>query len=212
MKTILVQGDSITDCLRDRGNDANVGTGYALLVKSHLEFTNPEQYIFYNRGISGNRIVDVYAGIKADIINLKPDYMSILIGVNDVWHEVSVRNGVDADKFERIYGMLIEEIKEVLPNIEIVVMEPFCLRGTATDDSEDCPNKWEIFRSEVEKRAEKAKKVAEKYGLSFIPLQAKFDEAAKSTENSYWLSDGVHPTAAGHELIKREWLAEFEKH
>ena len=84
MKRILFQGDSITDCGRARENDAHVGTGYALLVKSQLGFENPGEYEFYNRGISGNRIVDLYARIKADIINLAPDYISILIGVNDV--------------------------------------------------------------------------------------------------------------------------------
>lgn len=101
MKTILFQGDSITDCGRSKEDNAQIGTGYALLVKSQLGFEKPNQYEFYNRGISGNRIVDVYARIKADIINLKPDYMSLLIGVNDVWHEIGANNGVDADKFEK---------------------------------------------------------------------------------------------------------------
>lgn len=78
MKTILFQGDSITDCGRSRDDNAQVGTGYALLVKSQLGFENPNQYQFYNRGISGNRIVDVYARIKADIINLKPDYIAMI--------------------------------------------------------------------------------------------------------------------------------------
>ena len=84
---ILFQGDSITDCGRSRENNINVGTGYALLVKSALGFEEPAAHEFLNRGISGNRIVDVYARIKKDIINLKPDVMSLLIGVNDVWHE-----------------------------------------------------------------------------------------------------------------------------
>ena len=65
-----------------------------------------------NRGISGNRIVDLYARIKSDIINLKPDYLSILVGVNDVWHERDAANGVSAPKFKKVYGMLLEELKE----------------------------------------------------------------------------------------------------
>lgn len=210
MKTILFQGDSITDCGRGRENFDCVGDGYPLLVKAQLGFEHPEEYDYQNRGISGNRIVDVYARIKADIINLKPDYMSILIGVNDVWHEVDVQNGVEAEKFEKIYCMLIEEIKEALPNIQIMILEPFCLRAVATENTEEKPNKWNIFRSEVKKRAEKAKAVAEKYNLIFVPLQEKFDEAAKNTENTYWLRDGVHPSAMGHELIKREWLKAFK--
>lgn len=209
MKTILFQGDSITDFGRNRQDPKGVGSGYAMLVKAALGFDNPSEYEFFNRGIGGNKIVDVYARIKSDIINLKPDYMSILIGVNDVWHGVDWDNGVDADKFEKIYCMLIEEIKEVLPNIQIMILEPFCLRAEATDNTEEVPDKWNVFSSEVKKRAEKAKKVAEKYNLTFIPLQDKFNEAARTVENAYWLYDGVHPTPMGHELIKREWLKAF---
>ncbi len=209
MKTILFQGDSITDCGRSRENSEKLGDGYPLLVKAELGYAYPEQYCFYNRGISGNRIVDVYARIKADIINLKPDYMSILIGVNDVWHEFGAQNGVSADKFEKIYCMLIEEIREALPDIQIVILEPFCLRAAATENTEEIPDKWNQFHSEVLKRAQKAKCVAEKYGLAFIPLQDKFDEAAKNTANEYWLVDGVHPTVMGHQLIKNAWMEVF---
>ena len=210
MKTILFQGDSITDCGRSREDNAQIGTGYALLVKSQLGFENPNQYEFYNRGISGNRIVDVYARIKADIINLKPDYMSLLIGVNDVWHEIGANNGVDADKFEKIYSMLIEEIKEALPELKIMILEPFCLKGSATEDTDTQPDKWNTFYTEVKKRAVKAKAVAEKYGLVYVELQDKFDKLAQTADNTYWLGDGVHPTPMGHEMIKREWLKAFE--
>ena len=211
MKTILFQGDSITDCGRSREDDGYVGTGYALLVKSQLGFKNPNQYQFYNRGISGNRIVDVYARIKADIINLKPDYMSLLIGVNDVWHEIEVNNGVDEDKFEKIYSMLIEEIKEALPELMIMILEPFCLKGSGTEDTDTQPNKWNTFYNEVKKRAAKAKAIAEKYGLVYVELQDKFEQLAQTAENAYWLADGVHPTSMGHEMIKREWLKAFKE-
>ncbi len=210
MKTILFQGDSITDC--GRGNSiSGFGDGYAMLVTAQLGFECPGEYTFYNKGISGNRIVDIYARIKEDIINLKPDYMSLLIGVNDVWHEFDRHNGVAAEKFEKIYDMLINEIKEELPNIKIVILEPFCLRASATENTEKDPDKWNIFSTEVKKRAEKARKIAEKYELPFITLQDKFDEVAKATENTYWLFDGVHPTLMGHELIKREWLKVFDE-
>lgn len=210
MKTILFQGDSITDCGRSREDNTQIGTGYALLVKSQLGFENPNQYEFYNRGISGNRIVDVYARIKADIINLKPDYMSLLIGVNDVWHEIGANNGVDEEKFEKIYCMLIEEIKEALPEVKIMILEPFCLKGQATEDTDTQPDKWNTFYAEVKKRAVKAKVVAQKYGLVYVELQDKFNKLAQTADNTYWLMDGVHPTPMGHELIKREWLKAFE--
>lgn len=209
MKTILFQGDSITDANRSRENDANAGIGYATLVKGELGFKYPNQYEMFNRGISGNRVVDVYARIKKDIINLKPDIMSILIGVNDVWHEVSRQDGVDADKYFKVYSMLIEEIKDALPDVKIMIMEPFVLKGSATEATEELPDRWNMFNIEVKKRAVKAKEIAEKFNLPFIPLQDKFDEAIKLAPSEYWLRDGVHPTTAGHELIKREWLKFF---
>lgn len=211
MKRILFQGDSITDCDRRREDDAHVGTGYALLVKSQLGVDHPGKFEYFNKGISGNRIVDLYARIKSDIINLNPDYISILIGVNDVWHEFGRHNGVDADKFEKIYCMLIEEIREKLPDVKIMIMEPFCLKGVGTQNTEEEPDKWNVFNAEVRKRAEKAKKVAEKYNLTFVELQNVFDKATEIIDDTYWLVDGVHPTAMGHQLIKREWMKAFEK-
>ena len=211
MKTILFQGDSITDCGRARDNSGYVGNGYPLHIKAKLGFEYPGEYNFYNRGVSGNRIVDVYARIKADIINLSPDYMSLLIGVNDVWHEIPGKNGVDAEKFEKIYGMLIEEIKQALPNIKIMLLEPFCLKGPATEDCEAIPDKWQQFRGGVEERAAKVKLIAERYGLTFVPLQELFDKATQKAEPTYWLADGVHPTDMGHQLIMNEWLKGFQK-
>lgn len=201
MKTVLFQGDSITDAGRSREDARMLGTGYPLLVKAELSFENPGEYDFLNYGISGNRIVDLYARMKSDIINIKPDVMSILIGVNDVWHEFHESpNGVDADKFYKIYKMLIEEIKEALPDVKIMILEPFTLKGRGNE------NYWDEFNAEVAKRAKMAKRIAEEFNLKFIPLQEKFDEAAKCVGNDYWLGDGVHPQTAGHELIKREWI------
>ncbi len=205
MKTILFQGDSITDAGRSRDNDNDRGTGYPTLVSAELGFKYPGEYKFINRGISGNRIVDLYARIKCDFINIKPDYLTILIGINDVWHELGGRNGVDNKKFFKVYCDLIEEIKAMLPDVKIFILEPFVLEACATED------KYNVFRKETEMRAVSAKVVAEKYGLTFIPLQEKFDKATEKAEPSYWLGDGVHPTAAGHELIAKELVAALEK-
>ncbi|MBQ7225574.1 MAG: SGNH/GDSL hydrolase family protein [Clostridia bacterium] len=203
---ILFQGDSITDADRSREDSTRLGRGYPLLVEAALGLEEPDKHEFINRGISGNRIVDLYARIKCDIINLKPDVMSILIGVNDVWHEIGESpNGVSADKFFKIYSMLIEEIKEALPSIKIMILEPFVLEACSTTEH------WEFFKTEVSKRAEAARKIAEKYSLPFIPLQTGFDELAKKAPNSYWLGDGVHPTAKGHEFIKSQWLKAFKE-
>lgn len=207
-KIIVFQGDSITDAGRGYEDDANTGRGYPTLVKARLGFDCPGQYTFYNRGVSGNRVVDVYARIKRDILNLRPDYLSILIGVNDVWHEIDIQNGVEAAKFERIYDMLITEIKEALPQVNIMILEPFVLKGAATCKAE-APERWNFFQTEVALRAAASRRVAQKHGLPFVELQSKLDAACEKAEPAYWLSDGVHPTPMGHELIAREWMKAF---
>lgn len=200
MIKFLFQGDSITDADRNRDNEGNYGLGYPNLTASELLCKYPGEYEFINKGVSGDRIVDLYARIKQDIINLKPDMMSILIGVNDVWHELNDKNGVAAPKFETIYSMLIEEIKEALPDIKIFILEPFVLKGSGTE------RYFDKFLADVKLHSQAAKNVAEKYGLVFIPLQEKFDEASKLMPPTYWAADGVHPTAAGHALIKEELI------
>lgn len=201
---ILFQGDSITDAGRSRSDEARLGYGYATLVEASLGLEEAGKHEFINRGISGNRIVDLYARIKADIINLKPDLISILIGVNDVWHELGENpNGVDADKFFKVYSMLIEEIKEALPDVKIIILEPFVLKGCSTIE------KWEYFEKEVPLRAEASRKIAEKYSLPFVELQKGFDELCEKAPEAYWLCDGVHPSAKGHEYIKSQWLKAY---
>ena len=209
-KIVLFQGDSITDARRSREHDNFPGYGYANMVMGTLGYKEPYQYRFFNRGVSGDRVVDLYARIREDMVNLKPDYMSILVGINDVWHEYTRKNGVDAEKFEMVYSLMIEELKQALPELKLFILEPFVLPGSATMNNEEHPARWDFFRSEVELRAKAAKRVAEKYNLPFVPLQEMFDKVnADAPEMGYWLRDGVHPTSAGHELIKREWLKAF---
>lgn len=210
-KLILFQGDSITDCNRKREEWGNLGAGYAGMAAGELGKKYPYEYTFLNRGIGGNRIVDLHARVRRDMINLKPDYMSILIGVNDAWHEYTQQNGVDAVKFERLYDMLIEELQRDLPDTKLMILEPFVLPGCKTDNNEEHPHRWEFFREEVALRAQAAKRIAEKYKIPFIPLQEIFNKAnADAPADGYWLLDGVHPSAAGHALIKKAWLDAFE--
>ncbi len=207
MKTFLFQGDSITDANRDDENQDNfgLGCGYAFLLASDIEKNRKGEIKFLNRGKSGDRITDVYARIKEDIINLKPDFMSILIGVNDVSHELTQDCGVAPEKFNKIYNMLIEEIKEALPEIKIIILEPFVLKGSATNEL------WAQFNCEVRKLAEVSRQVAEQFNLKFVPLQNKFDEASSDGDTRYWSVDGIHPTSAGHQIIKEELQKAIEE-
>ena len=150
---ILFQGDSITDCDRNRQIHIRQGFGYATMVQGQLGYECPGEYEFLNRGIGGNRIVDLYARIKADFINLKPDYASILIGVNDAWHEICWQNGVDVEKFEKVYTMLLEELLAACPDMKLFLMTPYVLEGSGTCNTEEQPNKWEVFKNDVYEKA-----------------------------------------------------------
>ena len=178
---ILFQGDSITDVGRNTNNGSpiSIGQGYPCLIASRLGADEPGKYEFVNRGISGNRIVDVYARIKADCWNHEPDLLSVLIGVNDVWHEFGGKNGVEANRFYNVYRMLVGDTKDRLPDIKMILMEPFVLKASATEGA------WDLFRSETEKRAEAVKRIAEEYDVTFLPLQEMFDKAAETVPASF---------------------------
>ena len=198
MKTILFQGDSITDALRSREVDHWLGIGYATMTAGKIGLDYPGMYKFLNRGVSGNRSTDLYARIKNDTINLKPDILTVLIGVNDVWHEVAHQNGVCAPKFEKILEMYLTEVKEALPDIQIFLLEPFVLKGPETEKD------FDEFAPEVALRADACKRIAGQMGLTFVPLQDKLSAFSEETGVEYVLRDGVHPSYVGHELISRE--------
>lgn len=204
MKRILMTGDSITDSGRNREALYDLGNGYPILIGSGLGYDYPGEYEFINKGISGNRSVDILARIKQDCINLKPDYISILMGINDVWHEINYQNGVETKKFEKIYDMIVEEILEALPSVKVFLLQPFVTHGTATDDN------YELFCQGAKEKAEATARIAAKYNLPVIDLQAEFDHAQEKAPATVWTGDGVHPTPAGHQVIARAWRRTFE--
>lgn len=205
MKTILFQGDSITDCGRNREDDTSLGSGYAAMVAGALGTKYPGEYQFLNRGISGNRSIDVYARISKDIINLKPDYMSLLIGVNDVWHGFSFRqSGISAKLFDRNCRMLLDETLEALPDLKIMLLGAFLTPGEVIEKY------GEDFLTEVCLRADVLHRIADDYHLPFVDLQAAFDKACTRAPAAYWTKEGVHPWAPGHGVIANEWLRTFE--
>lgn len=201
--TVLFQGDSITDCGRSRDNAqpnqyAALGYGYVNHVASHLLCERPGDGLkFYNRGISGNRVVDLYARWKVDAINLRPDLISILIGVNDTWHEYASRNGVEVDRYETVYRMLLELAQQQLPAVRLVLCEPFVLRCGVVEAA---------WVTEMKERQEVVRGLAKDFKADFVPFQQAFNTALAKAGPEYWTSDGVHPTAAGHSLMARTWL------
>ena len=201
---ILFQGDSITDWFRRGDRDDIMGSNYVTMIAGEMGRKFPEKYEFLYRGISGSRSVDILARMPKDIISLKPDVLSLLIVINDVWHR-TFDSGITPEQYEIVCNLLIKFVKEALPDIKIMILEPFVLKGSATAE------KWSFFKNETKLIAKAAKKVAKDNKLIFVPLQKRFDEAQKLTKEGYWLIDGVHPTAAGHYIIKEAWQEAFYK-
>ncbi|MBQ9482390.1 MAG: SGNH/GDSL hydrolase family protein [Clostridia bacterium] len=205
---ILFYGDSITDMGRNRDENAQeiwrYGSGYPFVVASELFRENPLKHTLLNRGISGNRIVDLYARLKEDVWNEQPDVLSILIGINDIWHEAAWKRGVDIERWERFYRMMIEDTLKRLPDLKIIICEPFVLYSPLIDDV------YAQLKG-VREYARVAEKLAAEYGLYFLPLQKKFDEAAAKYGVEPYLFDGVHPMIAGATLIADEWIKLFRE-
>lgn len=203
---ILFQGDSITDAGRytEVGTgvrDSSLGAGYVKLIANRLLCDSPEKnYEIINRGISGNRIVDLYARWKADCINLAPDILTILIGVNDTWHERGGQNGVEVPRYERFYRELIEWTLSALPNIKIILMTPFA--NPVNDHIAS-------FFPEVNERQEVVEKLAKEFSLPCVKLHEDFEAANARAPMEYWTPDGVHPSGAGHQMIADAWLKAF---
>ena len=210
---ILFYGDSITDMGRDRetsGSDfrrgMGLGHGYVSFVAAELLSQYPDRYEFINRGISGNRIVDLYARIKADCWNYNPDVVSILIGINDVYPQELENNGVELDRYEKVYRMLIEDTRAKLPNVKMILCEPFMVTESA---GEQDIIKWTCSPG-VRDYAATVRKLACEYGLPFVALQDMLTEKSAGHADCY-VFDGIHPTLAGAKLIAQEWLKVFEQ-
>jgi lysophospholipase L1-like esterase len=177
---------------------AGLGAGYPTLIAARLLCDRPEtEWNILNRAISGNRVVDLYARWKLDALNLKPDVLSIMIGVNDTWHEKANHNGVEVPRYARIYRELLEWTKTTLPAIKLVLLEPYVLNFGAVGDD---------WIAEIDARRKVVRKLAKDFDAILIPTQDILNKAAKRASKEYWLADGVHPLLAGHQLIADAWL------
>ena len=195
----LFQGDSITDCGRgDYENPYATGRGYPRLLEAELMARDGDCEVM-NCGIGGNRVVDLLARWKKDCLNLKPDVITILIGVNDVWHELGNHNGVSVPLFEEVYRILLRETFAALPDARLILMGAYVIPGLGIVPE------WETFTREVKARRDVTRRLAEEFHLDYVDLQEAFDEAQKRFPAAHWTGDGVHPTAAGHELIAQAW-------
>lgn len=202
--TILFQGDSITDAGREKQqqlpNSAwSFGNGYAMLAAANLLNSMPEKNLtLYNRGISGNKVFQLANRWDRDCLDLNPDVLSILIGVNDYWHLRDGNYDGTVEIYENDYVALLERTEAAFPDIKLVLCEPFYVLETSAVD--------ETWVEPMKEYQAAAKRVSEKFETLWVPFQTVFDEAVKHAPGAYWAGDGVHPSMAGAQLMAEAWL------
>jgi lysophospholipase L1-like esterase len=201
---LLFIGDSITDCDR-RSDPEHVGHGYARLVRDHLCAATPKDApLVINRGISGNKITDLQKRWQRDVIDERPDVLSIFIGINDVWHGLFPgRDGTTIDAFRAGYRDILTRTRDALSDCAVVLCEPTVIGAQVHADANDRLGPYVVAVHEM---------AGEFAGLvrAIVPLHIAFLVAGDARPDIAWTSDGVHPTSTGHMLIARAWLAATE--
>jgi lysophospholipase L1-like esterase len=199
---ILFQGDSITDGGRARtGNDYNhtMGQDYCYIIAAQLGALYPERNLnFINRGISGNTVNDLAARWQSDTLDLKPNILSILVGVNDTL--IGEPKGETIEQYEQVYDKLLADTLAALPGVKIVLCQPFLLPVGGHK------NTYESESAEIKKHQEVVARLADKYHFPEVLFQQAFNDACQKAPAEHWSWDGVHPTYAGHGLMVQEWL------
>lgn len=186
---ILFQGDSITDGNRGRDQDPNhiLGHGYAYIIAARHGAAFPEAGLeFLNRGVSGNTVAELEGRWKADTLDLHPDVLSVLVGINDYWH------GVAPERYEETFMRIIDQAVTANPRIRLVLGEPFHLGAGRPD-------------ADLRRRQEMVARLAERHGAAFVRFQHALDQAAQRAPAEYWVWDGIHPTYRGHQIMADAW-------
>jgi len=200
---ILLQGDSITDAGRDRGvNSPNansgLGNGYAFVLAAYLLHEYPTYNLsIYNKGISGNKVFQLADRWQQDCLLFRPNVLSILVGVNDYWHTLTHNYTGTVETYENDYLGLLRNTKSMMPDTQIVIGEPFAMKG--------CSAVNESWFPEFDKYRAAAKRIADEMEAIFIPYQEVFNKAAEVAPAHYWTNDGVHPSVAGCQLMAEAW-------
>jgi lysophospholipase L1-like esterase len=180
-----------------------MGQSYPYLISSRLWYDHPGKNLhFINRGVSGNKVSDLAARWQQDTIDLNPDVLSILIGVNDLnsFFKKGDPAPVSAAIFESGYRDLLHLTREKLPATKVVICEPFLLPVGNVKTT------WSAWSAEMSIRQAITQKLAAETGACYVPLQEAFNEACRHAPPDYWIWDGIHPMPAGHELIARRWI------
>ena len=199
-QTILFTGDSITDCGRGRpvGLRAGLGNGYVALVDSLLASAHPDQRVrVLNTGISGNTVVDLDARWQTDVLDLDPDWLAVMIGINDVWRRFDNHldpDQVTIDRYERVYRELLKQTRPRLQGL--VLMTPYYIEANTTDP----------LRTEMDAYGRVVNALAGEFDAVFVDTQAAFDAYLRHRPTQELCGDRVHPNQTGHMILARAFL------
>ncbi len=198
MKKLLFQGDSITDCNRERDDYYSLGTGYAHKVSHHVLSKIPTGEIsFINRGISGNTTSDLLKRYETDLKQINPDIVSILIGINDTWRRYDRGENTSTEQFYEDYNQLLFKIKSDMPATKIIIIEPFLL-NTVTD--------YLVWREDLDPKIGAVRRLARTYADAYIALDGLIQQyIVGGIKDVDFAEDAVHPTDLGHEIIAKEY-------
>lgn len=195
--TVLFQGDSITYAGRSYEDDRNLGMGYAMMASAWFSAMHPELEVkFLNRGCSGDTTLRLKQRWQKDCIDLQPDVVSILIGINDTWRRYDSNEPTSLEEFRSNYDCMLGEIKSRL-SARIIMCEPFLLASDMRKLA---------WREDLDPKIDAARELAREYGAVYIPFDGIFAAASTRRIPEYWAADGIHPTHAGHALMARHWL------
>jgi len=198
---ILFQGDSITDAGRDRSDPHNLGPGYPKYAAQYIRQQHPGMDLeFINLGIGGNQTKDLVARWQTDCIDLKPDLVSIHIGVNDTWHHAPNRDWIPNDVYESRYRSILTDIK-TKTSAKIMILEQFLL---------PVPDK-EFFRVDLDPKIQITRKLAREFADIFIPADGLFAAACVGQDMYHWSPDGVHPNENGSAFMGKLYAEAFSK-
>lgn len=190
---LLFQGDSITDAGRDRNDFHNLGNGYPKYAAGYLRERYPDiDFEFINLGINGNQTKDLVERLQKDFIDIQPDIVSILIGINDVWHHAADKSRISDETFEERYSTVLKAIKEKT-NAKIMIMEPFLV---PVEDKL-------FFREDLAPKIEIIRKLAREYADIYLPTDGLLQSAFIGDDPLSYAADGVHPTDKCADCIGR---------
>jgi lysophospholipase L1-like esterase len=195
--TVLFQGDSITEASRDYTRDDSLGTGYAIMVANWFSADNTEKKVrFLNRGVAADKIKDLKNRWQKDCLNLEPDIVSILIGINDIVGGHFWKSPTSKKSFEEDYRTILEQTRDIV-GAKIVLLTPFMVYRTKPQL---------VYKIILKQKIDVVKKLSKEFKTLLVPLDRIFEEATRKREPTYWSADGIHPTAMGHSLIAQSWL------